>query len=362
MKTRLHELDGLRGWAAVIVLLTHVFGEMLVSVVPEVRWFGFRPLLAGSMAVSVFFVLSGYALSHAFFASGFKPAAIDKLVVRRYVRLTALIFFSCLMTFVLMKAGLIFSHDADRILRTDNWLGAFLNFEPSLIGFLKYSLIGVYESHSRDVAYNPFLWTMSVEMIGSFLVFLACYCWTRLKQPVSVVLAWAAILILLRSPLGLFLLGVVFAWWGTSGDSARLFSMRWAGPIAGLFLLLCLVLFVSLKETSIPRLLNMALSAGLVFCLVNLRTAVSLLSSGVSRFVGKISFPLYLVHFQVIVCLQSYLVVQRCARNACQETEYLAIAGVVCVVSIACAYVIALLEGRFLRMANAWLDGLLKPE
>ena len=70
--TRLRFLDGLRGWAAVVVLLHHVFIDGL----PANALMADRSLWAkvfflnGTLAVSVFFVISGFSLSIRYLETG----------------------------------------------------------------------------------------------------------------------------------------------------------------------------------------------------------------------------------------------------------------------------------------------------
>jgi len=181
-KSRAIEIDGIRGWASLIVVLYHAFDEMLGVALPAIRSPLLSPVFAADLAVSIFFVLSGDALSIAFFQS-LHYSAIDRLLVRRYFRLTIPILMSCLLTYLIMIFGLDYHKKAAEILHREDWLGNFLQFAPSLYGLFKYSLIDVYTSHITKFSYNPFLWTMSIEMVGSMLVFLLCYIWPRLKRP-----------------------------------------------------------------------------------------------------------------------------------------------------------------------------------
>src|SRR5262245_41931407 len=63
---RVHEIDGVRGWAALSVLFFHLFWELFGGVVPAFRSSILRFWLDGPLAVYIFFVLSGDALSWPF--------------------------------------------------------------------------------------------------------------------------------------------------------------------------------------------------------------------------------------------------------------------------------------------------------
>jgi peptidoglycan/LPS O-acetylase OafA/YrhL len=309
------EIDGIRGWASFVVLLFHAFREMLKGIVPEVDNPLLAPLFASDLAVSVFFVLSGDALSLSFFHTG-QFGAIDRLVVRRYFRLTVPILMSCFITYLIMKAGFDYHFQAAQILGNQSWLDRFLHFSPSLYEFLKYSLTNVYVAHTAGSSYNPFLWTMSVEMIGSMLVFLACYLWPRLKRGELVCIYLIIGLTMLGSFFSLFFAGVLFSTWRQRGVFERLLSNRIHQYTALLAVALCLSIYViagSLESTHevLHRLMIPILSMALVFCAYSQRRLKTFFSNGLSRFLGIISFPVYLLQFQVLISLMSWLVVRQ---------------------------------------------------
>ena len=222
---RIDEVDGIRGWAALVVLLFHTFGEMLKFAVPAVNCAWFAPLLSGDIAVAIFFVLSGDALSSGYFAGG-GYKVIDRLLVRRYLLLTIPIFMPCLLTYLIMVAGMDYHMKASVILQRPEWLGSFLQFNESLIGFLRYSLIGVYFSHTSKLSYNPFLWTMSIEIVGSMLVFLLSYLWQRLKKPQWVCISLVVWLTTIGSFFSLFFAGMFLGYLRQQGCLEKLLRQR----------------------------------------------------------------------------------------------------------------------------------------
>ncbi|MGA8614913.1 MAG: acyltransferase family protein, partial [Xanthobacteraceae bacterium] len=162
---RLFELDGLRGWASFSVLLFHIFCEIFGTLIPSLR--GILPVafMNGHLAVAVFFVLSGEALSVPYWKSGSR-AYILRQIAKRYPRLTIPVFFSGLIVFLLWKAGLVLSGQAAPMV---NWLSD-LPFTPNLSDLFHYSFFGVYGLDTPH-PYNPLLWTMRIEIFGSFIVF-----------------------------------------------------------------------------------------------------------------------------------------------------------------------------------------------
>ena len=83
---RLRFLDGLRGWAAVVVLLHHVFIDGL----PANGFMADRTLWAkvffvnGTLAVCVFFVISGFSLSIRYLDRG-DGGTLARIAAGRYL-------------------------------------------------------------------------------------------------------------------------------------------------------------------------------------------------------------------------------------------------------------------------------------
>lgn len=308
---RINEVDGIRGWAALVVLLFHAFSEMLKFAAPVVHTAWFSPMLAGDIAVAIFFVLSGDALSSGYFSGG-GYKAIDRLLVRRYLRLTIPILMSCFITYLLMVAGLDYHMKASEILQRPDWLGHFLQFNPSLLGLLRYSLIGVYVSHTSEHSYNPFLWTMSIEIVGSMLVFLLCYLWERLKKPQWVCFGLALWLIAIGSFFALFFAGMLLGYLRKLGYIEKLLCNLKHQYLASLIVIG--VAGVLIATTGMPKpaaLMPVTLSIAilLVFCFYTQKQIKLFFCNKFSHFLGDISFPLYLVHFQVLISLMSWLVI-----------------------------------------------------
>jgi peptidoglycan/LPS O-acetylase OafA/YrhL len=307
---RAHEIDGIRGWASFSVLLYHVFHEMLRAKVPWINSVWLAPFLEGRLAVCVFFVLSGDALTNTFLVrGGSDPTPIDRLVVRRYTRLTIPIFMSCALVFILRLAHADLHDEASVILNRTNWLGEVIEFPFSVIGLLRYSLLGVYTSHSNAVSYNPFLWTMSLEMIGSMLVFLTCYLWPRLRHGKAVVAALALGLFGFNSFLCLFFAGMFLGLLRSESffvriSGGKLRQMAWLAAFLAVALLL-----VATYERQLPLFFDLGMGFVIVFVLYSQRSLRNLMSGRLSTWLGDLSFPIYLVHFAMLISFESWLVI-----------------------------------------------------
>lgn len=354
--TRLNEVDGIRGWAALVVLLFHAFGEMLKFAVPAVHSAWLAPLLSGDIAVAIFFVLSGDALSSGYFAGG-GYKVIDRLLVRRYFRLTIPIFMSCLMTYLIMVTGLDYHMEASVILQRPDWLGQFLQFNESLIKFLRYSFIGVYISHSRELSYNPFLWTMSIEMAGSMLVFLSCYLWQRLKKPQWVCFGLVVWLTVIGSFFSLFFAGMLLGYFRQQGYFEILLYKRRHQYLALGFVLGIIGISIAtadMQRSAALQPLLLLVAMLLVFCFYTQKHIKAFFCNQLSNFLGEISFPLYLVHFQVLISLMSWMVIQDFLAKG--VVDQMAVFGFACIavltsVLVACCF--RLIERVVLKRVDA---------
>jgi len=343
------EIDGIRGWASVTVLLYHTFHEMLTRLVPWINSAWLAPCFEGRLAVCVFFVLSGDALSTTFLARGaVSPTSIDRLVVRRYTRLTIPILMSCALVFILRMVHADWHTEASAIIGRADWLGELIAFDFSVVGLLRYALLGVYTAHSKATSYNPFLWTMSIEMIGSMLVFLTCYLWPRLRSAKYAVGAVAALLFLLNSWFCLFFAGMLLGRLRVEGFYAGILrsGRRQAATFLGFIALVFLL--VATDGHPLPLFFDLGVAVCIVFVLYSQHQLRSFLRGRLSTWLGDISFPIYLLQFAVIISLESWLVTVWSSRGA--GPEWLPVIALT-------AVVVTLLAACIFRMAERVLLG-----
>ncbi len=299
---RLRELDGVRGWAALGVVCYHVFWETLFFRAPEMRNIVTGALFDGGLAVSIFFVLSGEALSAPFF-QGKGDAAIRALAIKRYTRLAIPIFAACAMVWALANAGLVYVDRVAPFAGREHWLTGWLDFPITFAGLCQYSFIEAFTLVRPSEEWNPFLWTMGVELDGSLIVF-AILLFARDWRGLRPALLIAAIL-LAFAPLratqnvSCFLVGVLFADFRAQGLFAALGRADLQRP---LIVALAAVLFAAGAAAYSGHHDYKNLKAiAILFLVFATPAAGAFFRAPLSQFLGRISFPLYLVQFAVII-------------------------------------------------------------
>lgn len=312
-KERVVFLDGIRGWASVMVLLSHLAVFFLANTVPGLKGWFFGFATDGNLAVFIFFVLSGFALSTGYVQSG-KLSVLTSLTLRRYLRLAIPIFFSSLLAFALMCLGLFFNTGAGE-LSQNAWTSNFYTFQTSLLSCMKFALYDVFVRYDGAVSFNPVLWTMSIELWGSFVVFAIC----------ALVMHLRARMLILASIIGyLYVVNSIWYLPFVSGIAITLVHHRYGLSLNRYFrfaapLLIGLIIYYSASTMrggafglpAMPRadLYNILAASGLVLVAACTTQVRRFFESKLSKYLGSISFSLYLTHFMVICSFSSYLLI-----------------------------------------------------
>ncbi len=337
-------------------MLFHIFWEVFGVVVPGFRNPVSAFFLDGEFAVAIFFVLSGEALSTAYFA-GKGEAAVIKLAAQRYSRLTLPIVATCAIVLILMDGGLTFNHPAAAVIHRQDWLGVFLTEPASILGYAKYALIKVYAPDQPPGLGDPFLWTMHYEMLGSFIVFGVLLGFRYVRFALGVVLA-VALLILIENgptPIVCFLSGLAFA----EARQAGVFTAIHRRPLYQVLSWAAIALLVAEVSTlHMAGLLRdrLPLAIPLVFAVFCNRTLCDLFASGPSRLLGKLSFPIYLVQFPVLVSFTSWAILFASAHGGLTLQAIWSIALASLLICFAGAALFLPVEWAT-RRAGAWVSG-----
>lgn len=362
---RVVALDGLRGWAALSVVCFHLLWETFGRVDPLLRNPFTAFMLDGSLAVSLFFVLSGEALSSAYFAGGGRRA-VASLAIKRYPRLFIPVLAASAITALIVHAHANSNAAAGDIVERSEWLGAWVGFAPSILGTLRFALFDVFTDISPSESLVPFLWTMRLELAGSVLVFTLLllahgrrYGW---HMALTAFVALMAIYLARRQAdagnLACFIVGMVCAKLRIDGFFDRAKARPGAFVISAGAINALLAVDSIMQGESIGSMRGPLFAMLLVILISCNDLAEHLFSTPLSRFLGRISFPIFLIQFPVIISLTSWLIVR-----AGDQVKNPGVAFIIFATSLAVCMIAAVLFApieRFTKMAcQAWYKGIM---
>jgi peptidoglycan/LPS O-acetylase OafA/YrhL len=320
-------LDGLRGLAALIVVIdhfaisffpaatdgnVHVMHGALESFVQRTP---LHVLVSGNFSVCIFFVLSGVVLSTKFFSTGDKQVVIAS-ASKRYTRLMIPVLASVLLSLFLLLTNAYYNVQA-AAQSGSQWLGSFWQFQPSVRNAIYHATIGVF-IHGNS-SYNTVLWTMKTELFGSFLVFLLLLAVGKWRYRAITYIALGVLL--MKTYYITFILGVALCdYYHHGGALLANLMRRWWLPLGLFSLYLGSCPVGTLKGTlfqyasgwvpagmSLPIFVHILGAIGLVTAVLYAPILQRLLTRKPALYLGKISFSLYLTHFLILGSLGSYL-------------------------------------------------------
>ncbi|MEI7890423.1 MAG: acyltransferase [bacterium] len=323
-------LDGLRGLAAFVVVFHHFIlafypalllgGNTQAHLVGKNDEFVSGTLLNlfynGNFAVCIFFVLSGFVLSHKFFLHRDREI-LKESAIKRYLRLVVPVAFSVLLAFVLMEFSLFYNQQAAD-LSGSNWLGGFWKFAPNFFDAINQIFVGAFFTNIFE--YNDTLWTIAYEFIGSLLVFGFLALFGKMKR--RWIFYVLASVILFQTYYWAFILGVMLS--DIVANEKKLLSHFDRSKIFRTLLLLIglfLGSYPSMRgvEGTIYApmeqyfLVNSAVFYHIVgaffviLVLLDSRRMQKIFSFRYLLFLGEISFAMYLLHFIVLGSLSSFI-------------------------------------------------------
>ncbi|MBZ9886735.1 acyltransferase [Mesorhizobium sp. BR1-1-3] len=325
-------LELLRGVAALVVLNGHCLGAFapLMEGEGDLAGQSLKTSLAfvafnGGSAVYLFFVLSSYVLVKRYFQTS-KAQDLRLGAIKRLPRLAGPVLVTTLASCIIFKLDLYFIKDAAAVTQSD-WLRSFGNaskvLSPETASFADAFLQGAWRTFIYgDNYYDSSLWTMTVEFWGSMLTFALAPIvfflqgrWTlsfRVCIAAVVFLALQVSYFLCAFPASLLLyplLAMDFRpnrWVRGAMVMISLALLGYAGSAVGIyrpFAVLDVASDVGLRQACVA----IPASVMLVYAVLSVDEPLSWLSGKVARFLGDLSFPLYLVHVPVICSLGSWV-------------------------------------------------------
>jgi peptidoglycan/LPS O-acetylase OafA/YrhL len=354
-------LDGLRGWAALGVLIYHLTWELFGVRFPVFRSYISVVLSGGGLlAVCTFFATSGYLLTiHRWHVADNKRLWVQML--RRYVRLTIPIMGSVLMYYLVLQLGLSFTRPAASILDRGNWLGAFGRVQPDLLQAITFGLYRVYWVAPRQ-NYGPFLWTMAIQLWGSFLILPVAYGHKLLREPYTPLLFLIVLVLFLYPPAAAMPLGALIALLQRDGILFSAPAGRLESGVATVVFVACiLVSSAAIEWDTTGQVIQCLLSGVLLMACIRSRPLDWLFTRPASRFMSRISFPIYLVQCAILISFTSWLVVIAHDSGSLTEWTALGIALVSTVLTLVVSWAFLPVE-TFATAVVKQLDRWLQPK
>ena len=399
--SRVGWMDGLRGVAAVQVVLLHYASAFMPSIGlfnPKLIKYGWSILFIntplsylfdGYSAVSLFFILSGVALTYSF---SMQPYALASGAGRRVVRLGVPMVFSIVLAavfwFWLPEQHII----AARVTGSEEWLGSLTPGNLSVVtliheGVLEGMLAGFKGSsmlpwrwqlalglHLQNIGLNPVLWTLHAELYGSLLILCLVALRRSCGDKLHIVLCAIVAAVFSKSLILLFLVGHIAAFCLpglASSDRSRRF---------GFFVCLIGVVLCSMQTSAVINAIfgwsytalptpmlgpavtlpsyQGAIGAALVFIGMAMTPKFQhVLERPFFRWLGKISFSLYLTHFSLL-----FTVVCAIFNAMSQHYSYGICVAVSTSIGISLSFGIAVVFERFVdKPSVAWSRKIGRP-
>lgn len=307
-ENRNNYLDGLRGLAAIIVMLYHYFLSFYPALFSKQLQHShtsqnteavisnsiFSFVFNGNFAVCLFFVLSGYVLSIKFFFKKSNESPISG-ILKRYIRLVIPIVISILFSYLIILFSGYSNIQTAQHTFSNFWLSNLWKISPSFIDALKEGFVdSVF--YGGSIEYNPVVWTMNLEFMGSILVFSFLALFGRVKNRFIIYLI--LVVFFFNTYFLAFILGIALCDYRSSKYYK---SIPIYFTIVLLLISLYLASFELLSSNKKQNLLFYILGSTLmIFALIHETRFQDLFSNKLFTFFGKISFSFYLLHVIVL--------------------------------------------------------------
>lgn len=358
-------LESLRGLAALAVVLSHLRLAF---------WWGIQnssspPLMElwhnGDFAVRLFFVLSGFVLSRSYFVT-WDVGVVRSAAIRRYFRLAIPCAASVLVAYSLCMMGYMANHTLAELVPTapNPWLNSFYITPPHLWAALREAFFGAYFDFHYTSSLNVVLWTLNVELQGSFLVFAMLALMDHLRYRFLLYGILIFLLDALQAPyLVDFVVGLAICDW----YSRRIYT----GPEPAWVLLFGIGLFLAdLRTEWLTSIGSDAFVRGARFwptlaamCLVigslQSKTVNRILSLRPFLILGSLSFSLYLFHLPLLcsVGAGSYCLLKDSSFG--HEMSSLLASAMFLIVALATAKLGSLVLDPAAQVVGRWVEHLL---
>lgn len=255
----------------------------------------------------VFFVLSGYALSVGHLNENARK--LPQAAAARYFRLMIPILATSLIAYILLKLN-VFYNLAAAVTKesSSDWLGTFYTFEADLVNVLRFSFFDVFFQYNNVTTYNSSLWTMPVEILGSFLIYAFLGIFRASERIYWRLIVLGILILLIYKPLiACFFSGYLIAEIDRRREVGEYKYLKFREYASLVGFLMSAVLSTYFRSDDRVGFL---FASTIVFAAISSGRLKVFFSSGFSEFLGKISFPLFLIQIPIICSWSSFLYIK----------------------------------------------------
>lgn len=322
-------LESVRGLAALSVVWAHILATYFPSasvgpgIVADGKYhiltklfyglpFGFTD--SGSFAVVLFFTLSGFVLTYKYFQTQ-QLVELQKQAAKRYFRLAIPVFCTVFFAYILLANGaMINTHRVAEITQSPE-AGRIFNFSPTFWDAMNDATVGVLVNNNTK--FDPVLWTMPIEFIGSFVIFGFIALIGRIRK--RWIFYMASLILLNQSYYVCFVLGAILA-----DILVNTNLVKWVRDnVKAVYVYTVLILVAIVASFPYPdqgasgqhfhmpvipglgiiqsfQIWHFIAAAVLLFIVLTRKEIQGVLSNRILVFFGGISFALYLVHYLIL--------------------------------------------------------------
>jgi peptidoglycan/LPS O-acetylase OafA/YrhL len=355
----------------------HFSGSFFPSVYERSAGLFGSPLMAtmnGGAAVVLFFVLSGFVLPLRYFASGHTDIIV-MAAAKRWMRLVMLVLVATLFSYALFRLNLYRYREAGA-LTSSTWLATFAGSDGQFTPTLFLALAeGALLTFTRNVChFDVALWTMYHEFLGSFVTLglaialhrsgAALAAWFILGATVTVLFTDARLIS--------FIAGTAMAHIATrrrihassgvaiASVAIGVYLFGYAGEDRGIYRAMSLVRFSGPYGDNLIFVHTVS-AVMVLYAVIGCEDFRHALSGHGFRMLGRLSFPVYVIHAPIIFSLGSYLFIVL-LPHASYWIAALAVAGAVTMAVFVAGYGLAAADATWLRFINSIGSGARQPE
>ncbi len=307
--SHLNFLDGIRGIAAFLVVIGHFrhyfFNQnnnspFYIFIWSRLNYF----FLNGAFCVELFFVLSGFVLTYNYVKN---HNFIKKQVFKRVYRLVVPVILSLLIYLILIKLNLLYYYH-----KVDSNSTIFEN----IIYFFKSGIAFFLNSDLYFISINSSLWTIPIELFWSYLLFVIFIVIQTVNSlTIKSILFFVSTLIVVKySQLPYMEYGMLFCFGGILAINYENIIHYFSSLKIKLILLILILLFVYAVERDwLPQLdcayfkWSNLVALLLIFLSLIIKRIQLFFSTNYLKWLGKISFALYLLHISVLGSISTFI-------------------------------------------------------